>query len=69
LKFGLTIKFSFNANDQFGNTGSVSQAFELDVGAGVQTLILATIIGAIVPIGLIGWAIATVSTRRRKHKP
>ena len=69
LRFGLTIKFSFSADDQFGNTGSVSQAFELDVGAGVGILILATITGAIVPIGLIGWAIATVSTRRRKHKP
>ena len=69
LRFGLTMRFSFSAIDQFGNTGSVSQAFELDISAGTETLILATIIGAIVPIGLIGWAFATVSARRRKHKP
>ena len=69
FKFGLTITFSFNANDQFGNSGAVSKAFELDVGAGVESLVLATVFGAIVPIGLIGWAIATVSSRRRKHKP
>ncbi len=69
FKFGLTITFSFNAADQFGNAGSAAKAFKLDVGAGVQSLILATIIGAIIPIGLIGWAIATISGRRRKHKP
>lgn len=69
LRFGLTLTFSFSANDQFGNAGAVAQAFELDIGAGVQTLILATMIGAIPPIALIGWAIATVSARRRKHKP
>lgn len=69
FKFGLTLTFSFSANDQFGNAGSAAKAFELDVGAGVQSLILATIIGAILPIGLIGWAIAAVSGKRRKHKP
>jgi hypothetical protein len=69
FRFGLTLRFSFSADDQFGNTGSVAQAFELDVSAGAGTLILATMVGAIPPIGLIGWAIATVSARRRKHKP
>lgn len=69
LRFGITLTFSFSADDQFGNAGSASKAFELDVGAGTQTLILATIIGALPPIILISWAIATVSTRRRKHKP
>ena len=69
LRFGLTLRFSFSADDRFGNTGLVSQAFELDIGAGTETLILATIVGAIPPIALIGWAMATVSARRRKHKP
>jgi hypothetical protein len=69
LRFGLTMAFSFSADDAFGNAGAVSKAFELDVGAGASALILATIFGAIPPIALIGWAIATVTSRRRKHKP
>jgi hypothetical protein len=69
LRFGLTIPFSFTAIDAFGNAGSASHAFELDVGAGTQTLILASIIGAIPAIALLGWAIATVTARRRKYKP
>jgi hypothetical protein len=69
LRFGLTITFSFTADDAFGNTGSAPKAFDLDVGAGTQTLILASIIGAIPAIALLGWAIATVTARRRKYKP
>lgn len=69
LRFGLTLKFSFSATDEFGNAGSAPNAFQLNVSAGTETLILATIVGALPPIALIGWAIATVSTRRRKHKP
>ena len=69
LSFGLRLTFSFTADDQFGNSGAVLKAFELDVGAGTDSLILATVVGAIPPIFLIGWAIATVSARRRKHKP
>jgi hypothetical protein len=69
FRFGLTVTFSFTADDQFGNSGAVLKAFELDVGAGTDSLILATVVGAIPPICLIGWAIATVSARRRKHKP
>jgi hypothetical protein len=69
LSFGATIDFSFSAQDQFGNTGSASKAYELEIGAGTQTLILATILGGIVPIALLAWAIATITTRRRKHKP
>jgi len=34
-----------------------------------QRLIIAGIIGALIPIGLLIWAVATISTRRRKHKP
>jgi hypothetical protein len=69
LRFGSTLTLSFTADDQFGNTGAVLKAFELDVSAGTETLILATILGAIIPIGLIGWVITTVTARRRKHKP
>jgi hypothetical protein len=69
LRFGLSMSFSFTADDPFGNTGSAAQAFELDVGAGTQTLMLASIIGAIPPIIIVGWAIATVTARRRKYKP
>ncbi len=69
LRFGLTVNFSFSADDPFGNTGSASQAFELDIGAGSQILILASIIGAVPPIIIVGWAIATVTARRRKYKP
>ena len=69
LRFGLTLTFSFTADDQFGNSGAVLKAFELDVSAGTETLILTTIVAAIIPVGLIGWAITTVSARRRKHKP
>jgi hypothetical protein len=39
------------------------------VGAGSQTLILASIIGAVPAIVILGWAIATVTARRRKYKP
>jgi len=69
LRFGLTLKLSFSAADEFRNAGTAPDAFELNVRAGMETLILATIVGAIPPIALIGWALATVSTRRRKHKP
>jgi hypothetical protein len=69
LRFGLTLKFSFSAVDEFRNSGSATDAFQLDVSAGTETLILATIVGALPPIALIGWAIAAISTRRRKHKP
>lgn len=69
LRLGLTIGFSLDAHDAFGNTGFASNAFELDVGAGTQTLIVASVIGAIPPIVLLGWAFATVSARRRKYKP
>ncbi len=69
LSFGKAIPFSFAATDQYGNSGAAANAYELDVGAGIGALILSTVIGAIVPIALLGWAIATVSKRRRQHKP
>lgn len=69
ISFGKAIPFSFSAADQFGNSGIAANAYELDVGAGSGALVLATVVGGLVPIGLLGWAIATVSKRRRKHKP
>ena len=69
VSFGITLTFSFDAKDAFGNSGAVANAYEVDVGAGTQTLILATILGAVVPAALVGWAIVTISGRRRKHKP
>ena len=69
LSFGKAIHFSFSATDKFGNSGIASNAYELDVGAGSGALVLATVIGGLVPIGLLGWAIATISKRRRTHKP
>jgi len=69
LRFGLTLKISFSATDEFGNAGMAPDAFLLNVRAGAQTLILATMVGALPPIAVIGWALATVLARRRKHKP
>ena len=69
LRLGLTIPFSLTADDKFGNSGFASDVFKLDVGAGTQALMLASVIGAIPPIAILGWAIATVSARRRKYKP
>lgn len=69
LRFGLSIPFSFTADDAFGNTGSVSKAYELDVGAGTQTLMLASVIGSVPAIAIVVWAIVTVTARKRKYKP
>ena len=69
LSFGKAIHLSFSATDKFGNSGIAANAYELDVGAGTGALVLATVIGGLVPIGLLGWAIATISKRRRTHKP
>lgn len=64
---------SFNATDLFGNSAVARDAYNLKI-AGVprvitQNLIIAAVIGALVPIGLLIWAIATISTRKRKHRP
>ncbi len=65
--------FSFNANDRWGNTGLGAHAYNLKIipSQRVQTqrLIISGIIGALIPIALLIWAIATISTRRRKHRP
>lgn len=65
--------FSFNAVDRYGNAGQAMDAFRLTIVPSsrveTQRLIIAGILGALVPIGLLVWAIAAISTRRRKHKP
>jgi hypothetical protein len=69
LSFGVTVTFSFNALDRFGNTGTAPNAYDLAVGAAIGALIMAAILGGIVPIALSIWAILTVTAKRRKHKP
>lgn len=69
LAFGITLTFSFDARDFYGNTGSASEAYTLTVGATTQAVILTGVLGAIVPVGLLAWAIIAISRRRRKHKP
>jgi len=69
LTFGVTLTFSFDATDMFGNAGSAPKAYDLIIGAGIQYLILAAIAGSIVPIALLAWAIFAISARRRKYKP
>ena len=65
--------FSFTGVDRFGNTGMVSDAYVLKVNptSGIlsQRLLIAGVIGTLVPAGVLIWALATISTRRRKHKP
>lgn len=65
--------FSFSAVDRYGNAGVAEKAYNLKIipSPRVQTqrLIIAGIIGVLIPVALLIWAIATISTRRRKHKP
>jgi hypothetical protein len=67
------LTFSFNAVDRFGNTGLAANAYNLKIIPSqhvvTQSLIIAGVIGALVPVALLIWAIATISTRRRKHRP
>jgi len=64
---------SFTANDQFGNSAVAMDAYNLKISnvpkVVTQNLIIAGVIGALIPIALLAWAFATISTRRRKHKP
>jgi len=65
--------FSFSGVDRFGNAGQATDAFNLEIIPSSrmqsQRLIIAGVVGALIPVGLLTWAIATISTRRRKHKP
>jgi hypothetical protein len=63
---------SFNATDRFGNSAMVKDAYNLKIASipiRIQNLIIAAVIGALIPIGLLIWAMATISTRKRKHRP
>lgn len=64
---------SFSANDRFENSAVAIDAYNLKIVAVprvvTQNLIIAAVIGALVPIGLLIWSIATISTRKRKHRP
>jgi len=65
--------FSFAARDRYGNSGQGANAYNLKVTPSqrliTQRLLLAGIIGILIPVGLLSWAIITVSNKRRKHRP
>jgi selenocysteine lyase/cysteine desulfurase len=67
------VTFSFDASDRFGNSGLATDAFILKINQSSRLvslrLIIAGVIGALIPIGLLIWAIATISKRRRKYRP
>jgi hypothetical protein len=67
------ITFSFNATDRFGNAGTAADAYKLKIipapAALSERLLIAAVVGVLIPIGLLAWAVATISTRRRKHRP
>ena len=67
--FAITIIFAFEAHDIFGNSGSASDAYEMTVTTPINLLIIAAVIGIIVPASLLAWAMLTVTKKRRKHKP
>jgi hypothetical protein len=69
FRFGEVVTFSFQASDEYENSGSAANAYKITVGADATTVALAVIAAAIVPIVLLAWAIATVTRRRRKYKP
>jgi hypothetical protein len=63
---------SFSAIDRFGNSAIAMDAYNLKIVSipiRIQNLIIAAVIGALIPVGLLIWAIATISTRKRKHRP
>jgi len=63
---------SFNATDRFGNSAIAMDVYNLKIASipiRIQNLIIAAVIGTIIPVGLLIWAIATISTRKRKHRP
>jgi hypothetical protein len=63
---------SFSAVDRFGNFVVATDAYNLKIATArgaIQNLIIAAVVGSIIPIALVAWAFATISTRRRKHRP
>jgi len=67
--YAITLVFAFEAHDIFGNNGSETDALEMTVTTPINLLVLAAIIGVIVPASLLVWAMLTVTKKRRKHKP
>jgi hypothetical protein len=67
------LAFSFNATDRYGNFGLATDAYNLKVIPSsrlvTQRLIFAAVIGTLIPAAFLVWAIVTVTSRRRKHKP
>ena len=67
--YAITLVFAFEAHDIFGNNGSETDALEMTVTTPINLLVLAAIIGVIVPAALLIWAMLTVTKKRRQHKP
>jgi hypothetical protein len=67
--FAITVVFGFEAHDIFGNYGSATDVYEMTVTTPINLLIIAAVIGIIVPASLLAWAMITVTKKRRKHKP
>jgi hypothetical protein len=64
---------SFNSTDRFGNYAIAADAYNLKISpvprTVTQNLIITAVVAALIPVALLVWAFATISTRRRKHKP
>jgi len=67
--YAITLVFSFEARDVYGNYGSSADAYEMTVTTPLYLLIAAAVAGIIVPVALLAWAMMTVTKKRRKHKP
>ena len=67
--YAITLVFAFEAHDIFGNYGSQNDVLEMTVTTPITLLVLAAIVGVIVPASLLAWAMMTVTKKRRKHKP
>jgi len=67
--YAITLVFTFEAHDIFGNYGSENDALEMTVTTPISLLVLAAVVGVIVPASLLAWAMLTVTKKRRKHKP
>jgi hypothetical protein len=67
--FATTIIFSFEARDVYGNYGFASDLYSMTVTTPARLLILAAVAGIMIPVVLLGWAVFTVTKKRRQHKP
>jgi hypothetical protein len=69
MEFGKVATFSFQASDEYGNSGEAANAYQITVGANNATVFLAVVVAAAVPIALLIWAILSITGKRRKYKP